>query len=542
MKKIIYILPFFLLICCKSQKSATASIDSRSLYEEQREKLFKYYFYEAEKAIHLSEFDRAMGLWLFCQSLDSTDAAVQQNLGFLYQGLENKEAAHKHYQRAYELDKRMYWKNYVSLLFDENEYEEAASVLTEIQKLLPDDTEVLEALSTAYQAKGDQKSAIKTQLKLQKTEGINEYNTMALYNLYSSTGQVSKAVKVVEDYVDENPDDTRFIAFLLDIYCSYDSTKAQNYQLEQLQKHPADPYILLSLSHYAFIRGDDQIGTEYMRQAFQSSEWGFADKMSQLDLIQRRYNFNVPLTVMIYDQLIKDYPMEAFVYRRYSDFLLLLGDYQAAKPVVRSLLEIDESTSEDWMTYLQILQSDTISTDAEYEWCIFNAFHKFPHSVEWSYWYSRLAIINQQIDFALVVAERAIHYNKDKDLTQEEKNYLFHLHQLCGDIYSSRDEYDKSFEHYEGALLIDPNNSYILNNYAYLLALHGDNISKAENMSQKTLQNEPNNAMYLDTYAWILHLQGQDMLARFYIQKAIENLKDEPEEEIRQHYNIIMNK
>ena len=48
------------------------------------------------------------------------------------------------------------------------------------------------------------------------------------------------------------------------------------------------------------------------------------------------------------------------------------------------------------------------------------------------------------------------------------------------------------------------------------------------------------NAIYLDTYGWILHLQGQDMLALFYLRKALENVKDEENKAvITEHINAI---
>ena len=93
---------------------------------------------------------------------------------------------------------------------------------------------------------------------------------------------------------------------------------------------------------------------------------------------------------------------------------------------------------------------------------------------------------------------------------------------------------------YRQILRLDPNHLSALNNYAYLLAIHGGDLRLAESMSQRTIQAQPDNATFLDTYAWILHLQGQDYLAAFYIQKALRNAAEEEKEEIVKHYKIIM--
>jgi len=80
----------------------------------------------------------------------------------------------------------------------------------------------------------------------------------------------------------------------------------------------------------------------------------------------------------------------------------------------------------------------------------------------------------------------------------------------------------------------------VLNNYAYHLATHGGDLTKAEQMSAVTIREQPNNPVYLDTYGWILHLKGQDELAKFYLNKALWNAqKTGNKEEIEKHLEAI---
>ncbi len=109
-----------------------------------------------------------------------------------------------------------------------------------------------------------------------------------------------------------------------------------------------------------------------------------------------------------------------------------------------------------------------------------------------------------------------------------------------GDSLQAAGEIERSFEAYEMSLYLVPQNSYVLNNYAYNLAIHGGDIKRAEVMSAMTIKEEPDNPTYLDTYGWILHLQGQDTLALFYLRKALENVKDEAsKQEITGHIKAI---
>ena len=124
------------------------------------------------------------------------------------------------------------------------------------------------------------------------------------------------------------------------------------------------------------------------------------------------------------------------------------------------------------------------------------------------------------------------------DVLVQKKQYLeaFLLFAQIGDSLANIEEINGAFMAYEKALELDSKNLYILNNYAYLLAIHEGDLKKAEQMSQITIQSDPNNATYLDTYAWILHLQGQHSLAAFYIQKALENVSSESEKNIIQEH------
>ena len=93
---------------------------------------------------------------------------------------------------------------------------------------------------------------------------------------------------------------------------------------------------------------------------------------------------------------------------------------------------------------------------------------------------------------------------------------------------------------YDKMLELDPGNAYVLNNYAYHMATHGGDLKRAEQMSAMSLKAEPNNPVYLDTYGWILHIKGQDELAKFYLERALNNaMKDNLIIEINKHLNAI---
>ncbi len=107
-----------------------------------------------------------------------------------------------------------------------------------------------------------------------------------------------------------------------------------------------------------------------------------------------------------------------------------------------------------------------------------------------------------------------------------------------GDMYSAADDKEQAEEHYRQAIAINPDNLLALNNYAYLLAVEGRDLDKAERMSYRTIQERPDDINSLDTYAWILFKQKKYTEALVYIQQALD-LAKEPAEELYSHAGDI---
>ena len=80
---------------------------------------------------------------------------------------------------------------------------------------------------------------------------------------------------------------------------------------------------------------------------------------------------------------------------------------------------------------------------------------------------------------------------------------------------------EEAYHCYDSALVYNPSNILVLNNYAYYLSEENKELDKAEQMSLRTIKAEPNNATYLDTYAWILYKQQRFEEALVYIEQAL---------------------
>ena len=106
---------------------------------------------------------------------------------------------------------------------------------------------------------------------------------------------------------------------------------------------------------------------------------------------------------------------------------------------------------------------------------------------------------------------------------ESDKKLVSDFYTFIGDLHHSMGQQAECYVAYDSALVYNPDNIGVLNNYAYFLSLDRENLDKAEEMSFRTVKAEPKNDTYLDTYAWILFEKGRYTEARIYIDEAMKN-------------------
>lgn len=104
-----------------------------------------------------------------------------------------------------------------------------------------------------------------------------------------------------------------------------------------------------------------------------------------------------------------------------------------------------------------------------------------------------------------------------------DKQLLAQFYATIGDAQNQLKRYAASDSAYNKALELDPNNVYVLNNYAYYLSIRNTDLERAERMSKKTNDLEPDNNSYQDTYGWILYQMKKYDDAKIWVGKALEN-------------------
>ncbi len=96
-------------------------------------------------------------------------------------------------------------------------------------------------------------------------------------------------------------------------------------------------------------------------------------------------------------------------------------------------------------------------------------------------------------------------------------------------VYDKLKLWRKSDSLYEAALIKNPDNALLLNNYSYSLAQREMELDKALKMVNRALEIDSENGAYLDTKGWILYKTGNYREALRYIQKALDSREESAE-------------
>jgi len=528
---------WLIILLCLTWVSTEAAKKS-VLLSDARQQQFLYYYYDAQRAFSEQQYDKAFSELLLCEQIKKDDAATLNALATFYNSAEQHQIAMAYAKRAWEINAGDYWSLYASLLMDQKKRQEAIAAIEKARKQKPQDEEILESLFSLYLKGGETSKALKMLNRLEEVEGVNSYNAIRRYQVYTEAGQVRKAVKYVEDFAAQHQDEMQIQIMWGDLLLSMGRTEeALKHFFMLLEKENDNPYVYRSLAaYYNKQKLYGQADSCYM-QMIVSSEWTLGQKLQFINQNQVRLEQS-DLTPSFLNELIEQYPLDETVYKSTADYYMQVKrDTITAIGYMETLTTANEKNSAYWETLCNTYRAlgDSLSI-SKLDACIKRTSELFPNDLLWCYYGMLRCLRDKDAEGALKLGHAGL---SGEEISNGQ--YRAAIYALMGDVYAYTEDFQKSFDSYELSLQYEPDNISILNNYAYLLAIQGGDLKKAERMSEKVIQKEATNPIYLDTYAWILYLQGQYSLAKFYIKKAYSSLREISEaDEIVVHYNEIM--
>uniref|UniRef100_UPI004057C7B6 tetratricopeptide repeat protein n=1 Tax=Alistipes sp. TaxID=1872444 RepID=UPI004057C7B6 len=235
-----------------------------------------------------------------------------------------------------------------------------------------------------------------------------------------------------------------------------------------------------------------------------------------------------------YDAIIKrlyiHHPDSKDVAVLYAQHLIASGSVEQALDLCKQLINYKKPALEDFTRVIEIenhlghIDSVRHYTDL--------ALTAFPHNTDLLHMRGVLAVQRKEYDDAIVLYNEALQH-ADNDTLRST------LWGAIGDVEHQRKEMKRCYKAYDKALRYFADNSMVLNNYSYFLALDNRNLERALTMITRALALTKNNSTYLDTMAWVLFRLGRYAEAKKYMQQAL-SLDRDNSAELALHYGDIL--
>ena len=343
--------------------------------------------------------------------------------------------------------------------------------------------------------------------------GITNEVSMQKRDLYVMQGKIKKATQEIRKLSKAFPQNTSYLFILSDLYTS-DNQDEKAFSIYQkiLNLEPNNPYVHISISDYFRKKNMPDSSFIHIEKGFRNPQLGIDDKMHILIALMTEDNDATTLRSLA-KTLTIIHPNEAKAFSILGDLQYQMQDFASADSSYRTALKIDPNRYPIWEQLLfinnDLEKREQVITDSKKTIELFPEM-PVPYLILGSTYY-----IQKKYQEAVKYLEQGKEWSANRiDLSIQFNSYL-------GDTYQELDDFAASEKAYETVLLLDPENVYVLNNYAYFLSLRKKKLDQAKKMGQKATALKPINGTYLDTYAWVLYQLKEYEEAEKIIEKSL---------------------
>lgn len=485
-------------------------------------------FIEAQKYFILEDYAKALLYFQRALEFNPENATIHYKIAEVLAKSNKPDdlaKASASIEKALKLEKKnKYFYSLASSIYAAlNDFGKAEKALETMMVEVKGQEEFLYELAALYVFDKKPMEAIKIYEKAEQFLGVSELSSLQKQRLYLEQGKVDEAIKEGEKLIETYPEEERYVLAFAETLSNYkQANKAISFVEHYLTANPESGNAKVVLAVLFRESGQEKKSRDLLTTIFDDPNVEANGKL----VLARPYCEQV---IQNRDKKIDDKELENFAlsvmknltnaHAKESAIHTLAGDlYLSVKMEREAQLEFIKatksgSTFDAWqnLMYLdsQLSQFDSLIVHTE------SALEYFPNQAMVYYFNGYGQFRKNRFKEAASSLEQA------KKLSAENQNFKAEISGMLGDAYNGLKEYQKSDKAYEEALEVDPNNSLILNNYSYYLALRKENLDRAEKMSALLIKNNPTNASFLDTYAWVLFMKGNYKEAKKVMEKAI---------------------
>ncbi|MEJ1238964.1 tetratricopeptide repeat protein [Chryseolinea sp. T2] len=521
------IVAFSIALPASAQRKKKSSDDTQASGIKLREA--EFYFTEGEKFYILEDYAKALLYYQRTLEITPDNATVHYKVADVLAHSNKQDdllKASLSIENALKLErKNKYFYLLAANIYNSmTSYEKAAATYETMLKEVKGTEEYLFELATVYQYAGKKDEAIKTYNRAEAALGINEVSSIQKLRLYLEQGKRKEGLAEGEKLIQAFPGDERYAMGFAE---ALSQQGMRNEGIALLEKYVAEnadagPANMLLAGLYRdagqeskarplllklFDDPSIEVGSKLIILGSYSNELNQARAKGQKDPEKEAF------ALELFQKLQASNASDPNVHIIGGDLYLSTGKSRESQAEYLKAIESGDVNFEVWenLLYLetQMAKYDDVIAHAE------KALELFPNQAVIYYFNGFAHLQKRNYDEAIFGFEQA------RKLSSKNPKLAGDANAMLGDAYNAMKMYDKSNQAYEQALAIDPNNSNVLNNYSYFLALRKSDLEKAEKMSALLIKNNPDNPAYLDTYAWVLYSRQKYKEARKIIERAI---------------------
>lgn len=507
-----------------------AQIAKEQLTDSTLQDLLNYNLFKAKEYQLKGQLNEAAMLFVDNMELDSTISYPElyatsafQLYKILYDAKQYSDAFHfikiAHHNNP---NNNIYLRDLAWMEYGFQQYKLAIKHFKELNKRQPYNSDNIYSLCQIYLQDKQYNKALKELEKYQYLEGHSVQILAQRAAIHEQSGKPQKAEKEVINYINEHPEDKLDASLLLSrIYLNNTkNAESLNLLLQLNNEYPNDGTILTSLAEHYKNLDNDSLYEKYSLDAVKSATFNAA---TAVKIIRPTLSGHVQLEdtiniTSILNTLNTIYPNESPVIELQADVYKALKDTTNWRSALYDLQKI--RNNDKVLDFQLVTLAESLFDNKEIYRLTKEGYDKYGDDT-WAYYYIISLAKNEMTDSLISESNRLLPLISTSNIKSR-------VYQMVGDIYSSQNQDSLAMQMYDSCLVYDPNNSGALNNVAYNMTKQPNpDLKKAEKMAAKALELDPESIYILDTYAWILFLQGDNFLSEFYFDKLLRVEKEQ---------------
>jgi tetratricopeptide (TPR) repeat protein len=409
-----------------------------------------------------------------------------------------------------------YWVLLGDIYQKSNNFPRLTEVFDSLIKIAPKKEDYYYNKAAALLAQNKVEDALLVYTEIEKKYGLSDELLNVRQQIYQRQGKIAGAAGELEKLVQSKPTDASNYLELSQVHLNAsDKDKALQMLLAAKKADQTSALVSIKLAElYRSLAMNEEAAAE-LKSAFQNPAMEVEVKIRALMLIYVQSDpKSKEQAVELAAILVRVHPSSSKVHAVYGDILLQINKLLEAQNAYKKSLALNDQDYLIWENLLRIELNesdfDAAIKDGE------EALTLFPSQAV-IYLYTGMAYMEKKN------YEKAVSYLKNAaSLETEDKERQVQIYTGLGDAYNGIKYYKESDLAYEKALQLMPENVFTLNNFAYNLALRGENLLKAEQMAWRLNELENDSPSFQDTYAWVMFKQKKFKEARTLIEKALK--------------------